>query len=74
MQIDWFRLIIGIFAIGFGAYSIFIRGRSTTSPKLNAMKKYWGDEKGAQIHLFAYGAMPIVLGIFMLIKALKGSA
>lgn len=73
MEIDWIRLIVGILAIGFGAYSIFVRGRSTTSPKLNAMKKYWGEEKGAQIHLFAYGMMPIVLGAFMLVKALKGA-
>jgi hypothetical protein len=72
MEIDWLRLVIGIFAIGFGAYSIFVRGKSTSSRKLNAMKEYWGEEKGAQIHLFAYGMMPIVLGAFMLVKAIKG--
>jgi hypothetical protein len=73
MEIDWFRLSIGFLAIGFGAYSIFVRGRFTTSPKLNAMKNYWGEEKATKIHFFAYGILPIALGAFMLIKALKGA-
>ena len=71
MEIDWLRLVIGILAIAFGAYSIFVRGKSTDSAKLNAIKKYWGEEKGTRIHLFAYGMVPIVAGCLMLYKALK---
>ena len=71
MQIDWFRFIIGILAIVFGAYSIFVRAKSSASPKLTAMKNYWGEEKGTRIDLFAYGIIPIVLGIIMLFKALN---
>lgn len=69
MEIDWFRLVVGIIAILFGGYAIFIRAKSKDSTKLNAMKKQWGEEKGAMIHLVFYGFLPIFLGGLMLLKA-----
>lgn len=69
MEIDWFRLLVGIFAIGFGAYSLFIRAKSPDSPKLNAIKHYWGEEKGKLLHLVFYGFLPIILGLAMILKA-----
>jgi hypothetical protein len=71
MEIDWIRLIIGVVAIGFGSYSIFIRGKSQNSSKLDAIKESWGDQKGSMIHLVAYGIIPIFLGLLMLFRALK---
>ncbi|MFT5072178.1 MAG: hypothetical protein ACI8V8_002152 [Chitinophagales bacterium] len=72
MQIDWFRLVVGILAILFGAYAIFVRAKSKDSTKLNAIKKQWGEDKGAMIHLIFYGFLPVILGGLMLFKAIKG--
>ena len=69
MEIDWFRLVVGILAIIFGLYGIFIRARSADSTKLNAMIKQWGEDKGKMIHFVFYGFLPIVLGCLMLLKA-----
>ena len=69
MEIDWLRLVIGILAIGFGAYSLFIRAKSPNSPKLQAIKKQWGEQKGNMIHLVFYGFLPIILGGAMILKA-----
>ena len=70
MQVDWFRLLVGVFAIGFGLYSLFIRGKSSNSTKLNAIKNYWGESKGNLIHLIFYGVLPIILGALVVLKAI----
>lgn len=71
MQVDWFRLVVGILAILFGAYAIFIRAKSPNSVKLNAMKKQWGEGRAHAIHLVFYGILPLVLGGLMILKAFQ---
>lgn len=71
MEIDWFRIVLGIAAVGFGLYGIFIRGKSSDSAKIQAMEKQWGKDKANVIHLTLYGFLPILLGALMLLKAFQ---
>lgn len=64
-------ILIGAAAIGFGAYTAYIR---TTNPakfeKLAAMKKQWGEGAGKAVHVVAYTVVPIIFGIVMIVSGL----
>ncbi len=66
------NLIIGIFAIIFGVYTLYVRA---TNPgkfgKLQAMKERFGASAGTTIHIVAYSVLPIVFGIVMLFRGLQ---
>ncbi len=69
MEFDWFSAVLGLFAICFGGYTLFLRNSSPEKlRKLTAMKSAWGESKGNAIHLVAYSILPIVLGVMYLIQ------
>lgn len=73
MELNWLSIIIGIAAIGFGIYTFLLRRKSPEKlVKLGAMKKFYGDKKGALIHIIAYTIAPIVVGIIIMVKGIFG--
>ena len=64
---------IGIFALIFGIYTIYVR---STNPdkfgKLKAMKVNFGEKRGALIHLVSYSVIPIIFGIIVLFTGFMG--
>ena len=70
MEIDWISVILGIVAIGFGCFTLYLRSSAPEKlGKLTAMKEFWGEKKGNIIHLLAYTVAPIVFGIVFLLQA-----
>jgi hypothetical protein len=65
-------VILGIGALGFGIYTIYVR---QTSPekfaKLSAMKEKWGAAAGTIVHWIAYTLVPIAAGIVFLFRGLS---
>lgn len=73
MENKYFLIIIGIAAIGYGIYSIFIRMKSPEKfGKLEPMKKLYGEKLGLVIHFISYTVVPIVIGVVMLVKVFLG--
>ena len=59
------ELIIGILALLYGLYTIYLRVRKDSKAwgKLDHMKKIYGEKLGAVIHIVSYTVVPIVVGI-----------
>jgi len=72
---NWITISIGVFAVGFGIYSTFVR---LTNPqkfgKLEAMKQKFGATAGTVIHTVAYSVVPIIAGIMFIIQGIRGAA
>lgn len=67
---DWFSILLGIVATGFGAYILNARRQADyTSARLEAMKSMFGENAGDKVHLIAYGIVPMVIGVMMFLKA-----
>lgn len=68
-------VLIGILAIGFGAYTAWARAAKPGQfKKLEPMKKFWGEKAGMAIHFVAYTAVPIMFGIVIVITGLNGGS
>jgi hypothetical protein len=68
-------LAIGVFAIGFGAYTAWARvKRPETLKKLEPMKNHWGEKAGVAIHFVAYTVVPVFFGIVTVINGLNGGS
>lgn len=66
---DWFSIVLGILATGFGLYILNARRQENyTSARVNAMKSMFGENAGDKVHLIAYGIVPIIIGIMMFLK------
>jgi len=64
--------IIGILAIVFGVYTLYIRATNPSKfGKLQAMKERFGDSAGDAIHVVAYSVLPIIFGVVMLVRGLQ---
>ena len=57
--------IIGILALLYGLYTIYLRVRkdSKTWGKLEKMKEAYGEKAGTVIHIISYTIVPIAVGI-----------
>ncbi|MGB0885005.1 MAG: hypothetical protein ACPGVH_00790 [Chitinophagales bacterium] len=67
---DWFSIILGILAAGFGLYTLNSRRQKDySSARLNAMKSMFGENAGDKVHFIAYGIIPLVIGVMMFLKA-----
>lgn len=66
-------IVIGIAALLFGVYTIYVR---QTNPekfgKLHAMKQNYGEKKGTVIHFVFYSLLPIVFGVVMVYSGYRG--
>lgn len=70
MQIDWMSILLGVFALAYGIYSLYQRIKNPEKfGKLVAMKKLFGDNTGNIVHLVAYTVLPFVLSVMMFLKA-----
>jgi hypothetical protein len=63
-----FNLILGIFAICFGCYSLYlwVAGKTEKFGKLESMKKTFGEKLGKVIHIIGYVVAPLLVGIVFL--------
>ena len=66
-------ILIGIAALLFGIYTIYIRSASPDKlGKLKAMKENLGEKRGALIHLVFYSIIPVIFGVILLFAGFKG--
>jgi len=66
-----FDIILGVFALAFGLYTLFARMYAPNRLwKLEPMKKQWGEKVGVTIHVLAYTVLPLVLGAILLANGL----
>jgi hypothetical protein len=72
---NYTTLAIGLFALLFGSYTLFIRAKNPEKfGKLNVMKEKYGEKTGVTIHTISYTVIPIIAGILFIIIGLKGGA
>lgn len=59
------ELIIGILALLYGLYTIYLRVRKDSKAwgKLEKMKEVYGEKAGTVIHIISYTIVPIAAGI-----------
>lgn len=59
------ELIIGILALLYGLYTIYLRVRKDSKAwgKLERMKEVYGEKAGSAIHIISYTIVPIAIGI-----------
>ena len=59
------ELIIGILALLYGLYTIYLRVRKDSKAwgKLEKMKEVYGEKAGTVIHIISYTIVPIAVGI-----------
>lgn len=59
------ELIIGILALLYGLYTIYLRVRKDSKAwgKLERMKEVYGEKAGSAIHIISYTVVPIAIGI-----------
>ena len=64
------NLIIGIFALCFGLYSLYlwVAGKTEKFGKLEPMKKFWGEKLGKAIHIIGYVVVPLFTGTLFLVS------
>jgi len=64
---------VGFAAIAYGIYTARMRGVAPEKlAKLAIMKKAWGERTGMVVHVVAYTAMPVVLGLVLVLTGLRG--
>ena len=68
------ELIIGILALLYGLYTIYLRVRKVSKAwaKLDRMKEADGEKAGAVIHIISYTVVPIVIGIIGIVAYCLG--
>ena len=59
------ELIIGILALLYGLYTIYLRVRKDSKAwgKLEKMKEVYSEKAGTVIHIISYTIVPIAVGI-----------
>ena len=63
-----FGLLFGIFAIGFGIFTLFYRKNHPEKfGKLQKMQERFGERAGYVIHRINYTLIPILLGVFLVV-------
>lgn len=68
-------VLVGVAALGYGLYTAWARrARPEQFRKLEAMKTFWGGRGGKLLHIVSYTVLPIVLGVVLILKGLRGGA
>ena len=70
---DYISLIVGALLILFGCYAALMRKRGP-SPKLEAMKKFFGARTGLILHWIFYTVIPIVYGAVSILLGIQGES
>lgn len=64
-------LVLGLFAIAFGLYTLVLRFTNPAAlGKLEPMKQRFGEHAGMAIHVVAYTLVPLVAGATWLLAGL----
>jgi hypothetical protein len=64
---------VGVVAIGFGAYTFFLRATNPSKlKKLKPMQDKWGGRTGLIVHALAYSLVPLGVGMAMIFAGVKG--
>lgn len=64
---------IGVFAIVFGGYTVFLRATDPSKlKKLKPMQDMWGERTGFVVHMVAYSLVPIGVGVAMILAGFRG--
>lgn len=68
------ELIIGILALLYGLYTIYLRLRKSSKAwgRLEKMKEAYGEKAGAIIHIIFYTIVPIAVGIIGIVAYCLG--
>lgn len=68
------ELIIGILALLYGLYTIYLRVRKNSKAwgRLEKMKEAYGEKAGAIIHIIFYTIVPIAVGIIGIVAYCLG--
>lgn len=69
------ELIIGILALLYGLYTIYLRVRKDSKAlggKLEKMKEVYGEKAGTIIHIISYTIVPIAFGIVVIVAYCLG--
>ena len=70
---DYFTLVLGILALGYGIFSCIMRFvKPSMFKKLEPMKERWGRKVGNAIHFFSYIIVPIAVGGVFIIARVNG--
>jgi hypothetical protein len=65
--------LIGVAALLFGIYSLYIRINNPAKfGKLAAMKERWGENLGGAIHFVSYTLAPVCVGVALILAGLRG--
>ncbi|HOX31765.1 MAG TPA: hypothetical protein PLB91_05505 [Spirochaetales bacterium] len=72
---NWITFGIGLAILGYGLFSgIMWFAKPSLFRKLEAMKARWGAKAGAIWHFASYVAVPVLLGILLLVAGSRGVA
>lgn len=68
------ELIIGVLALLYGLYTIYLRVRKDSKAwgKLEKMKEVYGEKAGTVIHIISYTIVPIAVGIVGIVSYCLG--
>ncbi len=66
-------VVLGVVLILFGCYAAMMRRRGS-SPKLEAMKKFFGARTGLIFHWVFYTVIPVVYGVVAILLGLQGKS
>jgi len=66
------HLAMGIFALYVVAVSLVRLMSSREIPRLTAMKRAWGRNRGLLVHFLASVALPLVLGVVFMSRGIAG--
>ena len=73
MSRNWIEIAVGLLALGYGVYSLYVR---ITDPerigKLASMKRVYGAKAGSAIHLAMYSIIPIAFGLVLIASGFLG--
>ena len=63
---------LGLFGLGFGGYTTFLRFTNPTKlGKLGPMREKFGPSAGNAIHVIAYSVAPMVFGVMMFLTGMR---
>ena len=68
-------ILVGVAAIAYGLYTAWARrAKPQQFWKLEPMKKFWGQKRGEWVHIIGYTIVPILIGIVLILRGLRGES
>lgn len=68
-------VLAGVVLTGYGLHTAWARrARPEQFKKLAAMRSFWGEKGGQLVHVMSYTAVPIIVGIVLMLVGLRGAS